>query len=88
VSWFEHGGSTIYYEEEGQSQLVLFLPGWSESIDEFAPLRSALAAQFRVISADLPGSGRSSPQPREYPATYYHDDASSLLALIEGLGVE
>ena len=55
MSWFEHGGNTIYYEEEGQGQPVIFLPGWSESIDEFAPLRGALAAQFRVISADLPG---------------------------------
>jgi valacyclovir hydrolase len=87
VSWFEHGGNTIYYEEEGQGQPVLFLPGWSESIDEFAQLRGALAAQFRVTSADLPGSGRSGPQPREYSPTYYHDDARSLLALIEGLGV-
>ena len=86
MSWFEHGESTIYYEEEGQGHPVLFLPGWSESIDEFASLRGALAAQFRVISADLPGSGRSGPQPRAYPPTYYHDDASSLHALIERLG--
>ena len=87
MSWFEHGGSTIYYDDEGQGQPVLFLPGWSESIDDFASLRAALATRFRVISAELPGSGRSGPQPREYPSTYYHDDASSLLALIKGLGI-
>jgi valacyclovir hydrolase len=85
MSWFEHGGSRIYFEEEGAGDPVLLLPGWAGSIEEFAPLRAALSPKFRVIAADLPGSGKSEPQPRNYPPTYYHDDARGFLALIEHL---
>lgn len=87
MSWFEHGGSRIYYEDAGQGDPVLFLPGWSESVDDFQALRDALTARLRVISADLPGSGKSLPQPRSYPPTYYEDDARSFLALIGHLGI-
>jgi valacyclovir hydrolase len=40
-----------------------------------------------VIVADLPGSGRSQPQPRTYAASYYEDDAHSFAALLEHLAV-
>ena len=68
MAWFEHNGSRIYYEEQGSGAAVLVLPGFAGSIEEFAVLREALvAAGYRVIAADLPGSGRSEPQPRAYP---------------------
>jgi valacyclovir hydrolase len=86
LSWFEHGGSRIYYEESGSGESVLLLPGWGGTIDELAPLRSALEPKFRVIAADVPGSGKSGPQPRDYSASYYHDDAKSFLALLDHLG--
>ncbi len=86
MPWFEHNTARIYYEEQGQGEAVLLLPGFAGSIEEFAPLREALAGRYRVISADLPGSGRSGPQPRQYTATYYHDDAQSFIALLKHLG--
>jgi valacyclovir hydrolase len=86
VSWFEDGSSRVYYEEAGSGPPVLFLPGWSESIDEFAALRSAVAANYRVISADLPGSGKSEPQPRDYATTYYLDDAATFAAFLRAQG--
>ena len=65
MAWFEHGTSRIYYEEQGNGEAVLLLPGWSDSIEGHAALRKALAeAGYRIIAADLPGSGRSQPQPR------------------------
>ena len=51
-------------------------------------MRRELACGFRVIAVDLPGSGRSQPQPRRYPSTYYLDDARLLLGLLDELGVE
>lgn len=86
MSWFEHGTSRIYYEEEGAGDPVLLLPGFSGSIGNFPVLRPALARQFRVIAADLPGSGRSEPQPRKYTAKYFEDDARSFAALLQSLG--
>ena len=87
MTWFERGGSRIYFEQEGLGDAVLFLPGWSETISEFASLRRALATRYTVVAADLPGSGKSEPQPREYPVSYYRDDAQSFAALLEELGL-
>jgi valacyclovir hydrolase len=86
MAWFEHGTSRIYYEEQGTGEPVLLLPGWAGSINEFSALREALvAAGYKVIAADLPGSGRSEPQPRAYMATYYEEDARSFAALLQHL---
>jgi valacyclovir hydrolase len=88
MSWFEHGAARIYYEDYGNGDPVLLLPGFAGRIEEFSALREALAAaNYRVIAADLPGSGRSEPQPRGYTATYFEDDARSFAALLQHLGV-
>ncbi|MEA2575852.1 MAG: hypothetical protein QOH93_3150, partial [Chloroflexia bacterium] len=31
MAWFEHGTSRIYYEESGDGDPVLLLPGWAGS---------------------------------------------------------
>jgi valacyclovir hydrolase len=80
--------STIYYEDSGRGDAVLLLPGWAGSIAEFGWLRGELGDGFRVVAADLPGSGRSQPQPREYPVDFYADDARAFLALLDDLGIE
>jgi valacyclovir hydrolase len=86
MAWFEHGANRIYYEEQGSGAPVLVLPGFAGSIEEFAALRETLmAAGYRVIAADLPGSGRSEPQPRAYTATYFAEDARSFTALLQHL---
>jgi len=89
MAWFEHGNSRIYYEEQGSGTPVLVLPGFAGSIEEFTALREAMVmAGYRIIAADLPGSGRSEPQPREYTATYYEDDAHSFVAMLQHLTTE
>jgi len=82
MAWFEHNTSRIFYEEQGSGDPVLLLPGFAGSIEELSALQEALATRYRVIAADLPGSGRSEPQPRVYPATFYADDARSFVALL------
>jgi valacyclovir hydrolase len=86
MAWFDHGETHIYYEESGTGVPVLLLPGWGGTIDELAPLREALAPKFRVIAADLPGSGKSAPQPRTYTPTYYQQDAQAFLSLLDAIG--
>ena len=86
MSWFEHNTSRINYEDCGDGAPVLLLPGFAGSIEEMTPLREALReAGYRVIAADLPGSGRSGPQPRAYTATYFADDARTFAALLAHL---
>lgn len=90
MAWFEHGTSRIYYEETGSGrETALLLPGLTDSIGNHAPLRLSLTeAGLRVIAADLPGSGRSQPQPRVYPVTYFEEDARAFAALLGHLAVE
>jgi valacyclovir hydrolase len=82
MSWFDHGTSRIYYEVSGNGDPVLLLPGVTESITLHAALRDRLSRRYRVIAADLPGSGRSEPQPRRYAASYYEDDGRAFAALL------
>ncbi|MGE0057167.1 MAG: alpha/beta fold hydrolase [Dehalococcoidia bacterium] len=88
--WFEDGASRIYYEVSGSgNETALLLPGLTDSIEAHMPLRQSLAdAGFRVVSADLPGSGRSQPQPRVYSVTYLEEDARSFAALLKELAIE
>jgi valacyclovir hydrolase len=86
MSWFEHSGHRIYFEESGSGDPALLLPGWGGTIDEFGALRQELQKKYRVIAADVPGSGKSQPQPRTYTPTYYQDDAAVLLAMLDAVG--
>jgi valacyclovir hydrolase len=86
VAWFEHGTSRIYYEETGRGDPVLLLPGFSDRIAGHTHLREALEKNYRVIAADLPGSGKSGPQPRVYSASYYEEDAAAFTLFLRERG--
>lgn len=87
MAWFEYGTAHIYFEEQGRGDPVLLLPGLTDRIEYHTPLRDALvAAGYHVIAADLPGSGRSQPQPRTYTVNYFEEDARAFAALLNHLG--
>ena len=88
MAWYGPDGRQLYYEDTGRGDAVLLMPGWAGSITELDGIRRELASGFRVIAADLPGSGRSQPQPRYYTASYYLDDARTLASMLDGLGVD
>jgi pimeloyl-ACP methyl ester carboxylesterase len=43
---------------------------------------TASRPEFRVVAADLPGSGESEPIPREYTPDYYEDDARTFATFV------
>jgi valacyclovir hydrolase len=88
MAWQAVQGTRIYYECTGRGDSVLLLPGWAGSIIEFDRLRRELSQGFLVIAADLPGSGRSQPQPRQYPPTFYLDDARTFGTFLDLLNVD
>lgn len=88
MAWFQHNNSQIYYEEDGSGDPVLLLPGFSASGEQYSALRQALSAHYRVITADLPGSGQSGPQPRTYTATYYEEDARLFIDFLQQMGID
>jgi valacyclovir hydrolase len=78
---------TLNVVEQGAGDAVLVMPGFTDNIEAMKALRDHLATDYRVIAVDLPGSGRSGPQPRSYPPTYYEDDADTMAALLKERGV-
>jgi valacyclovir hydrolase len=87
MPWHGPDGRRLYYEDTGRGDAVVIMPGWAGSIVELSRLRAALVPGFRVVAIDLPGSGRSEPQPRSYDGGYYQDDARTLLGLLDALGI-
>ncbi|MEV0720092.1 alpha/beta hydrolase [Asanoa sp. NPDC050611] len=85
MGWY---GGQVYYEDTGRGDAVVLMPGWGGSIVDLDRVRRELGSGFRVIAVDLPGSGRSRPQPRHYPPTYYVDDAHLLHDLLDELRVD
>ena len=83
MAWFDFGPSRVYYEITGQGPPLLYLPGVTEFIANHAELLGLLSQSYRVIAADLPGSGRSLPQPRLYHRDYHSEDANAFLALLD-----
>ena len=82
MAWFEHDGVRIRYEEHGQGDPVLLLPGLGGRLEELASVIDGLSPEFRVVAADLPGSGQSEPIPREYTPDYYENDAGTFAAFV------
>jgi valacyclovir hydrolase len=87
MAWFDQDGNHIYYEESGIGAPLLLMPGWGTGFDDLQQLRDALTPIVRVIAADLPGSGKSGPQPRTYHAGYYAEDAPVFIALQRALDI-
>jgi len=75
-------GADLHFEETGAGDPLVFLPGFSASITGYTSLRARLSRQWRVISIDLPGSGRSGPQPRNYTRHYFEDDTETITAFV------
>jgi pimeloyl-ACP methyl ester carboxylesterase len=89
MAWFEHGSNRIYFEAQGSGDPILLIPGFGGSIEEFSDLRDALVmAGYQVVAADLPGCGRSEPQPRAYTASYFIEDTQAFAALLQHLEIE
>ena len=51
--------ATLYYEEAGTGEPVVFLHGLGSSTADWEPQLAALSPRFRVVAIDARGSGRS-----------------------------
>jgi pimeloyl-ACP methyl ester carboxylesterase len=80
-------GADIYYEEAGTGTPLLLLHGLLETGRSQAHLMQILARQYRVITPDLRGYGRSEPGPRTFPPDVYERDTTDMAALLDHLGI-
>ncbi len=75
----------IYYEEAGQGPPLLLLHGFTDSGRDLEQVAASLRRDWRVILPDMPGYGRSAL--RRYTPDFYAQDAATMWALLDALGV-
>jgi len=76
----------LYYEERGAGSPLLFIPGGSVDASHYAAVAERLAEEFRTVTFDRRGNGRS-PRPPGWYATCIAEQADDVAGLIEVLGL-
>jgi pimeloyl-ACP methyl ester carboxylesterase len=79
-------GARLYYEERGAGFPVVFIPGGSVDASHHATVADHLAGEFRTVTFDRRGNGRS-PRPPGWYATSIAEQADDVAGLIEVLGL-
>jgi acetyltransferase/esterase len=79
-------GARLYYEERGAGFPLLIIPGGSVDASHYAAVAERLADEFRTITFDRRGNGRS-PRPPGWYATSIPEQADDVAGLIEALGL-
>lgn len=83
-------GVNLYYEDRGQGQPLLLIPGaLGTGQSDFGPQLEALPAEgLRVIAPDPRGYGKSRPPDRAFPLDFYEQDAQDCAALMAAIGCD
>ncbi len=81
-----HSAGIEYFERPGTGTTLVLLHGIGSNGPAFAPLLSALPAEWRIIAWNAPGYGQSTPLPSEWPVASDYADAFGAFADRLGLG--
>ncbi len=79
------GDINIYYESHGDGEALLLIMGYGQYSAHWSPLIPPLSQEYRVISFDNRGTGRSDKPETPYTIKMMADDAKGLL---EAIGVD
>lgn len=84
MSYFEHDGCQLHYEDYGRGMPVVLVHGLGSSIRDWEYQIPALASRYRVVALDVRGHGRSDKPRERYSIATFSED---LVALIDHLGL-
>ncbi|MDD0844161.1 alpha/beta fold hydrolase [Pseudomonas sp. Gutcm_11s] len=84
MSYFEHAGCQLHYEDRGHGEAVLLVHGLGSSIQDWEFQIPHLLQKHRVLAIDLRGHGRSGKPRERYSMAGF---AADVAALIEHLGL-
>jgi 3-oxoadipate enol-lactonase len=84
MSYFEHQGCQLHYEDRGQGEPVLLVHGLGSSIQDWEYQMPHLLQGRRVLAIDLRGHGRSGKPRERYSMAGF---AADVAALIDHLGL-
>ncbi len=77
------GGAKIYYEDQGEGQPILLVHGWLCSSKFWQKNVPELAREFRVVTLDLRGHGRSGKTLAGHTVGQYARDVRALIEHLE-----
>ncbi|MBW6410180.1 alpha/beta fold hydrolase [Clostridium weizhouense] len=86
MSYFEYKNYNIYYKEYGKGIPLLLIHGDSASSKMFIPELKFYSKNFRVITLDLVGQGKSK-RVSELPLNYWHFNAMLIIELCKHIGI-
>jgi pimeloyl-ACP methyl ester carboxylesterase len=79
----------IYYRDEGEGlPLVLLHGGWGLGLNPFNHQIGKLRSEFRVITPDRSGYGRSTRLVNDLPTDFHYRAAKETLSFLDSLGIE
>lgn len=86
MAYFEYKNCKIYYKEYGEGTPLILIHGDTASSKVFIPELKFYSKNFRVITLDLVGQGRSQ-RVSELPLDYWHFNAMLIIELCKNLGI-
>lgn len=81
----DDGRVSMYYEDKGDGQAMIFVPGWTMTTEFFRRQKSFFSNEYRYISYDPRGQGRSE---KTKGGHHYAQHAEDLRDLIDELEVD
>ncbi len=76
-------GRDLHFVDEGKGTPMVLLHGWGFDHTCWRPLVDRLATQYRVITVDLPGHGRSRPSASAYTMEDLAADIAELITTLD-----
>lgn len=80
-------GAKVFYTAKGSGFPLVFLHGNSASGKMYANIRKHYTQDFKVITFDFPGHGKSS-RLKEFPTDFWYENAKVATKFIEALGFD
>lgn len=86
-AWLEVGGIRWYHELRGRGSAVVLIPSGEGDCGSFESVAKRLAANFTVLTFDMPGFSRSS-DPPDFAHYSVRQAVAEIAALLQALGLE
>lgn len=85
MAYFPYQGKSIFYDEYGQGEPLIFLHGNTASSNMFLEIAERYQENFKVVLIDFLGHGRSD-RLKEFPADLWFDEAQQVIAFLKEKG--
>jgi len=82
-NFFNYGNGRIHFTDQGEGKVIVLIHGYLETLKVWENFAKKLSKNFRVISVDLPGHGKSDIYGEIHTMDFIADILSKLLEYLE-----